>query len=86
MRSLASPFAATAAFAITVLSSISAIAQSTAEPAVICAPLTNAVPAKLIESCTSLIDNPATADTDRLGAMVTRALALQNGEIGRAHV
>ena len=85
MRLPALPFAATAVFAAITLSSISASAQSAAEPPVVCAPLSVAMPAKLIESCTSLIDNPATADTDRLGAMVTRALALQNsGDTNKA--
>ena len=41
--------------------------------------LSRAEPAKLIESCTALIDNPATPEADRLDAMITRAAALHNG-------
>ena len=35
-----------------------------------------APPAKLIASCTAVIDNPATSEADRLDAMITRAVAL----------
>ena len=85
MRSFVSPFAASAVFAIAVLSSIAACAEPAAEPPVICAALTVAGPAKLIASCTALIDNPATPDADRLDAMITRAVALHNGgETGKA--
>ena len=79
MRSFVSPFAATAALAITILSFNGAGAQTAAEPPVVCAPLTDAAPAKLIESCTALIDNPATPDADRLDATITRAVALYSG-------
>jgi len=79
MRSLVSPFAASAVFAIAVLTSIGATAETAAEPPVVRAALTDAAPAKLIESCTALIDNPATQDNDRLDAMITRAAALHAG-------
>jgi tetratricopeptide (TPR) repeat protein len=49
-----------------------------AEPPVVCAALTVATPERLIESCTALIDGPATADADRYDAMITRAIALHN--------
>jgi Tfp pilus assembly protein PilF len=85
MRSLVSPFAITAVFAAIVLSSFAARAQSAAEPPVVCAVHSVAPPAKLIESCTALIDNPATSDADRLSAMITRAGWLQNnGETSKA--
>jgi hypothetical protein len=77
MRSFVSPFAASAAFAIIALSFTAASAEPAAEPPVICAALTDAAPAKLIASCTALIDNPATADSDRLDARITRAGALE---------
>jgi hypothetical protein len=70
MRSFVSPFAASAVLAIAILSSNGASAQAAAEP-VICAPLTDAAPALLSQSCTALIDNPATADATRLDAMIT---------------
>ena len=76
MRSFVSPLAASAALAITILTLNGAAAQTAAEPPVICAPLTDAPPAKLIESCTALIDNPATSEADRLDATITRAAAL----------
>src|SRR6267154_4073757 len=53
-------------------------AETAAEPPVVCAALTVATPERLIESCTALIDNPATPDADRFDAMVTRAVALHN--------
>ncbi|MEA2836180.1 MAG: hypothetical protein QOD89_730 [Bradyrhizobium sp.] len=60
------------------LFSADAIAQTAAEPPVVCAALTVATPERLIESCTALIDNPATPDADRTDAMITRAVALHN--------
>src|SRR5258708_21485480 len=85
MRSFVLPFAASAVFAITVLSCSAVSAERAVEPPVICAALTVGAPAKLIESCTALIDNPATPDTDRLDAMVTRAVALdRNGQTAKA--
>ena len=42
------------------------------------AALTVATPERLIESCTALIENPATPEADRLDAMITRAVALHN--------
>src|SRR4030081_3846394 len=53
-------------------------AETVADPPVACAALTVAAPERLIESCTALIDNPATPDGDRLDAMITRAVALHN--------
>ncbi|MGH6750662.1 MAG: tetratricopeptide repeat protein, partial [Bradyrhizobium sp.] len=85
MRSLVPPLAASAALAITILSFNGASAQTAAEPPVICAPLTDAAPAKLIESCTALIDNPATIEADRLDATITRAAALHaSGQTAKA--
>jgi len=85
MRSSISRFAASAAFAITMLVSAGARADAAAEPPVTCAALTVAAPAQLIESCTVLIDNPATPDADRLDAMITRAVARHgNGESDKA--
>ena len=77
MRSFVSPFAASAVLAIAILSSNGASAQAVAEP-VICAPLTDAAPALLIQSCTALIENAATPEADRLDATITRAVALHN--------
>src|SRR5260370_30695975 len=85
MRSFVLPFAASAVFAITVSSFTAVSAEPASERPVICAALTVAAPAKLIESCTALIDNPATPDTDRLDAMITRAVALDgNGQTDKA--
>src|SRR5260370_38615947 len=90
MRSSISPFAASAVLAIAILVSAGARAETPAEPPVTCAALTVAAPAQLIESCTALIDNPATPDADRLDAMITRAVAHHGGAEGdkalaRAH-
>jgi hypothetical protein len=84
MRSFISPFAASAvAFAI--LTSTGANAETSAEPPVVCAALSAAEPAKVIEVCTALIDNPATPESDRLDAAITRAAALHNsGQTGKA--
>ena len=60
MRSFVSRFAASAAFTIAILTSFGAPAQPAAEPLVTCAALSAAEPAKVIEACTALIDNPAT--------------------------
>jgi len=84
MRSFVSPLAASAVLAIAILSSSGASAQSAAEP-VICAPLSGAAPALLIQSCTVLIENAATPEPDRLDATITRAVALHNsGQTGKA--
>src|SRR5215207_2543312 len=85
MRSFISPFAASAAIAIAILTSFGAPAQPAAEPPVTCAALSVAEPATLIEVCTALIDNPATPEGDRLDATITRAVALHNsGQTGKA--
>jgi tetratricopeptide (TPR) repeat protein len=85
MRSFVSPLLASTAVIILVLTSASAGAQTPAEPPVVCAPLTDTAPARLIESCTALIDNPATAEADRLDAMITRAAARHGaGETAKA--
>src|SRR6476469_3351672 len=78
MRSFVSRFAASAAFAIAILTSFGAPAQPAAEPPAACAALSAAEPAKVIEACTALIDNPATPEGDRLDATITRAAALHN--------
>jgi tetratricopeptide (TPR) repeat protein len=70
-------FIAASALAALVLGCGSA-AESATEPPVVCAALTVATPERLIESCTALIDNPATPDADRTDAMITRAVALHN--------
>src|SRR5579872_3397105 len=92
MPSFISPFSARAAFAVTsavfaaaLLSSVAASAGLAAEPPVICAALSEAAPAKLIESCTALIANPATSADDRLEAMITRAGAFwDKGQTAKA--
>ena len=85
MRSVISRYAARAALAVAMLTSVNAGAQTTIEPPVTCAALTVTGPAKLIESCTAVIDNPATADADRLDAMIARAAALHgSGQTGKA--
>ncbi len=85
MRSTILPFAATAVLAITALSSATARAESAAEPPVICAEHTVAVPAKLIESCNALIDDPQTSAGDRIDAMLTRAATWQaDGQTAKA--
>ena len=83
MRSFVFVLAATAVLATAGLDSTSAVAETAAEPPVVCVALSVAAPAKLIESCTALIDNPATSDADRLDAMITRAVARHNsGQTG----
>lgn len=77
MRSFASPFAAAAVLAA--LSSL-AHADTADEPQVVCAPHSNAAPAKLIDSCAAVIDNPATADADRFKAMVVQAMARHDND------
>jgi tetratricopeptide (TPR) repeat protein len=76
MRSIVPTFAATAVWAIAILSS--AHAQTATDTPVACAALSKAPPAKLIESCTAVIDNATTSEADRLDATITRAVALQN--------
>jgi tetratricopeptide (TPR) repeat protein len=77
MRALASPFAS-AVFALTVLSPLAASAETAAAPPVVCAAESDAEPAKLLESCTRVVDNPATSESDRLEAMITHAGALEH--------
>ncbi|MDB5513962.1 MAG: Tetratricopeptide repeat-containing protein, partial [Tardiphaga sp.] len=85
MRSFVSPFAASAVLAVAVLTSIGASAQTAVDPPVACAALTVTASAQLIESCTALIDNPATPDADRLDATITRAVAFHgNGQTAKA--
>ena len=85
MRSFVSRFAASAAFTIGILTSFGVPAQPTADRRVACAALSAAEPAKVIEACTALIDNPATPQADRLDATITRAAALQNsGQTAKA--
>src|SRR3954466_11922328 len=78
MRSIISPFAASAVLAVAVFTSLGAGAQTAAAPPVPCAPLSAAAPVQLIESCTALIDNPAMPEGDRLDATITRAVAFHN--------
>lgn len=85
MRYFASPFAIAALLAATALSSTAARAETGGEPQVVCAAISNAAPAKLIDSCAALIGNPATPAADRLDAMVAQALARHNdGETAQA--
>jgi tetratricopeptide (TPR) repeat protein len=77
MRPFVSGIAAGVLVVIAALLSANA-AETAAEPPVACAALTVATPERLIESCTALIDSPATPDGDRLDAMITRAVALHN--------
>jgi tetratricopeptide (TPR) repeat protein len=78
-------FLAAAAILATALGPASVMAQTKAEPPVVCAALTVATPERLIDSCTALIDNPTTPDSDRYDAMITRAVALHNkGDIDKA--
>jgi tetratricopeptide (TPR) repeat protein len=82
MRSFVSPLLAVAILAAT---SLSSTAEPAGEPPVICAAHTDVAPAKLIDSCAALIDNPATADADRLDAMIVRAMARHdNGQTDKA--
>jgi tetratricopeptide (TPR) repeat protein len=78
MRLFVSRFAAVAVLAAASLYSASARTEPAGEPQVVCAAHTDATPAKLIDSCAALIDNPATPDADRLNAMVVQAMARQN--------
>ena len=83
MRSFASPFAAAVLAAASLYSTV-ARSEAT-EPQVICAAHTDATPAKLIDSCAALIDNPATVDADRLNAMIVQAMARHdNGQTEKA--
>ena len=75
MPSLALPFSAITILAAAALPLAVAHAGTEAEPPVVCAAHSDAAPAKLIDSCTALIDDPATADADRLEARVVRAMA-----------
>jgi tetratricopeptide (TPR) repeat protein len=75
MRSFASPFLLAAVLAAA-LSSTAIRAQTAGEPPVACAVGTIAAASKLIESCTAVIDNPATSEADRLEARISRAMAL----------
>jgi tetratricopeptide (TPR) repeat protein len=85
MRSLALPFAATVVFAIATLSSMAASADPAGSPPVVCTPLSTAEPAKVLASCTAIIDNPQTPEADRLDARITRAGALaDSGQTAKA--
>ena len=85
MRSVISLLLAVAVLAAAGLSSTAARAEPAGEPPVICAAGTDAAPAKLIDSCATLIDNPATPNADRLNAMVVQAMARHNnGQTDRA--
>ncbi len=75
MRSFTPPLLTAAVLAAGSLSSVPARAETAVEPPVVCAAPSEAAPAKVVESCAVLIDNPATADADRLEAMVVQALA-----------
>ena len=75
MRSFIPPLLAVAVLASGSLSSAPARAETAAEPPVVCAAPSEVAPAKVVESCAMLIDNPATADADRFEAMVVQALA-----------
>jgi tetratricopeptide (TPR) repeat protein len=84
MRTFASPFIAVIVLTAT-LSTTAARAGTDGEPPVACAAISNAAPAKLIDSCAVLIDNPATPAADRLDAMVAQALARHtNGQTDQA--
>ena len=78
MRRLAFSLAASAVLSLAALTPVAVRAQAAAEPPVVCAALTDAAPARLIASCTALIDDPATAEADRLDARITRAVAMHN--------
>ena len=83
MRSFASPFAAAVLAAASLYSTV--VRSEATEPQVICAAHTDATPAKLIDSCAALIENPATVDADRLNAMIVQAMARQdNGQTEKA--
>jgi tetratricopeptide (TPR) repeat protein len=85
MRTFAVPFLAMAALAVVVLSGNAARAETANELPVMCVAGSDAVPAKLIDSCAALIDNPATVDADRFNAMVVQAMARHNnGQTGAA--
>src|SRR3984885_15943176 len=78
MRTFVSPLRAMAVWTPASLPPPSARTEPAGEPQVICAAHTDATPAKLIDSCAALIDNPATPDADRLDAMVVQAMARHN--------
>src|SRR4030081_3625507 len=85
MRSSISPLAASAVFAITILTAVGARAETAAEPSAACAALTVAEPAELIKNSTALVESRTTPDADRLDAMIARAVALHNsGQTARA--
>ena len=85
MRPFASPFAAVAVLAVAALPFAVAHAETATEPPVVCAADSDAAPARLIESCAALIDNPATSNADRFKAMVVQAMARhQNGDSDKA--
>ena len=75
MRSFAPPVLTVVVLAATSLALGRARAEAAAEPPIVCAAHSDAAPAEMIASCAALIDNPATADADRLEAMVVQALA-----------
>lgn len=78
MRIFASPLLTAAVLAVASLPSTATRAQTTGEPPVACALSWHTAPAPLIDACTAVIDNPATADADRYKAMVVQALARHN--------
>ena len=85
MRSLALCFAATAVFALATLLPLAASADPAADPPVVCTAPSTAETAKLLASCTAIIDNPATSEADRLDARITRAGALaDSGQTAKA--
>lgn len=85
MRFLASPLVATAVMAAAAVPFAAARAEPAAETPVACVNQTGVAAAKLIDSCSAVIANPATPDADRLDAMVTRARVLcDSGQTDRA--
>ncbi len=75
MRLFASPLATVVVLAAAALSATAARADDVAEPSIACVPHSDAAPAKLIDACAAVIDNPATVGADRFKAMVVQALA-----------
>jgi hypothetical protein len=85
VRALTLSVTASALLAITALTPAAIRAETAVEPTVTCIALSGAVAAKLIPSCTALIDDPATLEAERLDAIITRAVALYNsGQTGKA--
>src|SRR5437879_2943225 len=78
MRPFTRSVAAVAWLAMTAVPPIAVHAESATDAPVACTALSGAAPARLIASCTAVIDNPATAEAGRLDATITRAVALHN--------